>query len=131
MSLTLHLRGLYALEEATSLPGDRFQVAGGSRQLAGVEPQAAAAVRGLLAGPGLDAVAGVRVAVEPPVVLQVVAQPGHPAAGGLQWQPPGLARGNLLPTAQESLGRGLAEGPGAAVCLSHHFPCTGQRVGPL
>lgn len=45
--------------ELTSLPGDRFQVAGGSRQLAGVEPQAAAAVRGLLAGPGLDAVAGV------------------------------------------------------------------------
>lgn len=35
--------------ELTSLPGDRFQVAGASRQLAGVEPQAATTVRGLLA----------------------------------------------------------------------------------
>lgn len=45
--------------QPTSLPGDGFQVAGASGQLAGVEPQAAAAVGGLLAGPGLDAVAGV------------------------------------------------------------------------
>lgn len=45
--------------QPTSLPGDGFQVAGAGRQLAGVEPQAAAAVRGLLAGPELDAVAGV------------------------------------------------------------------------
>lgn len=46
-------------EQPTSLPGDGFQVAGAGRQLAGVEPQAATAVGGLLAGPGLDAVAGV------------------------------------------------------------------------
>lgn len=45
--------------QPTSLPGDSFQVAGFGGQLAGVEPQAATAVRGLLAGPGLDAVAGV------------------------------------------------------------------------
>lgn len=45
--------------QLTSLPGDGFQVAGADRQLAGVEPQAATAVRRLLAGPGLDAGAGV------------------------------------------------------------------------
>lgn len=45
--------------ELTCLPGDGFQVAGASRQLAGVEPQAATTVRGLLAGLGLDGVAGV------------------------------------------------------------------------
>lgn len=45
--------------QLTSLPGDSFQVAGASRQLAGVEPQAAAAVGRFLAGPGLDAWAGV------------------------------------------------------------------------
>lgn len=45
--------------ELTSLPGDGFQVACASRELAGVEPQAATTVRGLLAGLGLDAVAGV------------------------------------------------------------------------
>lgn len=45
--------------QPTSLPGDGFQVTGAGRQLAGVEPQAAAAVGGFLAGPGLDAVAGV------------------------------------------------------------------------
>lgn len=45
--------------QLTSLPGDGFQVAGASRQLAGVEPQAAAAVGRFLAGPGLDAWAGV------------------------------------------------------------------------
>lgn len=43
----------------TSLLGDSFQVADAGGQLAGIEPQAATAVRGLLAGPGLDAVAGV------------------------------------------------------------------------
>ena len=45
--------------QPTSLPGDGFQVAGAGGQLASVEPQAAAAVGGLLAGTGLDAVAGV------------------------------------------------------------------------
>lgn len=45
--------------QPTSLPGDGFQVADASGQLAGVEPQAAATVGGLLAGPGMDAVAGV------------------------------------------------------------------------
>lgn len=45
--------------QPTSLPGDGFQVTGAGGQLAGVEPQAAAAVGGLLAGPGVDAVAGV------------------------------------------------------------------------
>lgn len=47
------------VSQPTSRPGDAFQAAGAGGQLARVEPQAAAAVRGLLAGPGLDAVAGV------------------------------------------------------------------------
>lgn len=68
--------------ELTSLPGDRFQVAGASRQLAGVEPQAAATVRGLLAGPGLDAVAGV-LQGEGKRWLQCPWQPG-PAQSQLQ-----------------------------------------------
>lgn len=53
------VQGAMGMLPPTSLPGDGLQAAGARGQLAGVQPQAAAAVRGLLAGPALDAVAGV------------------------------------------------------------------------
>lgn len=125
------LRLLDALEESSSLPGDGFQVAGASRQLAGVEPQAAAAVGRFLAGPGLDAWAGVRVPVELPIALQEMAQPWAPAAERLWRDTPGLPGEVLITTAPGRLGHGLAGGPGAGGDLFHHLPCTVQGMAAI
>lgn len=57
-ALQLHRNHTVPQALLTSLPGDGLQAAGAGWP-AGVEPQAATAVRGLLAGPALDAAAGV------------------------------------------------------------------------
>lgn len=93
------VQGAMGMLPPTSLPGDGLQATGARGQLAGVQPQAAAAVRGLLAGPALDAMAG---------VLQ-----GRQGGGG-------RARFGLQP---ETNSPGKGSSPLMLLAPERHLPC--------